>query len=86
MLKYKKCPYCENNITISNLYNKCESCNNKFIVNSNLLKVMITYGLTFGIYAGLLWNEVDNILLNGFVMPFLYALTYLYSIELFKED
>ena len=47
---------------------------------------MITYGLTFGIYAGLLWNEVDNILLNGFVMPFLYALTYLYSIELFKED
>tara|TARA_R110001583_G_scaffold69930_2_gene198284 strand:+ start:10126 stop:10386 length:261 start_codon:yes stop_codon:yes gene_type:complete len=86
MLKYKKCPYCGNNITISNLYNKCESCNNKFIANSNLLKVMITYGLTSGVYSALFWNEVNNILLNGVVMSFLYALTYLYSIELFKED
>ena len=85
-MKFKKCPYCGKNITISNLYNKCESCNNKFIAKSNLLKVIITYGLTSGVYAAFFWNEVDNIILNGFAMSFLYALTYLYSIELFKED
>ncbi|CAM4420846.1 hypothetical protein SHLI107390_15750 [Shewanella livingstonensis] len=85
-MKFKKCPYCGKSISISNLYNKCENCNKKFIVTSNLLKVVVTFGLTSGVYIAFFWPVVDNIFLNGFVISFIYALTYLYSIELFEED